>query len=64
MPENETMPWSGKINCSECGNPIPCIATAYGFRAVCEDEGIMWTRIRGEQDWVRETYSPIGDNRG
>lgn len=57
-------PWSGTGECpGSCMNRVPYLATAYGLRAVCEDEGRMFTRIRGEGPvWTEEIYSPMGDN--
>lgn len=54
---------NGKVYCPKGGEVIPVMATAYGFRAVCGECRIRWTRLRGESEWVAETYSPLEDNR-
>ena len=54
----------GKAMCPTCGGIRPVIATAYGFRMPCEEPcKVRWTRIRGEERWVAESYSPLADNR-
>lgn len=53
----------GKAFCPKCGEVNPVIQTSYGFRTCCGECKIRWTRIRGEVDWVAETYSPLEDNR-
>ena len=57
-------PWAGTGRCpGDCGNLVPYVATAYGLRAVCTDEGRRWSRIRGEApEWTEETYSAMSDN--
>lgn len=62
--EHEVPTIDGKVFCPRCGRAIPCMATAYGFRAICGTCHIRWTRLRGEQDWVAESHSPMADNRG
>lgn len=65
-PEDE---WSGKVICPGCGEQIPCVATAYGLRAVCSEEARRWTKIRERgvlswtlTPWTEETYSAMADN--
>lgn len=55
--------YDGKAYCPKCGNANAVVVTPYGFRTCCGECKIRWTRIRGEVDWVAETYSPLEDNR-
>ena len=54
----------GKAQCPRCGGIRSVMVTAYGFRMICERPcKVRWTRIRGEAEWVAESYSPLEDNR-
>lgn len=48
------------IDCPNCREAIPLVATAYGSRATCANCEIRWTLIPATEDtWTAEHYAPM-----
>ena len=53
-----------RIECPKCSASLVLISTAYGYRAICTDCKIRWTKLWSEEanEFTAEFYSPMADN--